>query len=119
MEKGSSTKTPQRNKQTEINSLKGKIEKLNAENRKRRNSTCKKPVSGLEKELQDKIMELEDEKGVIEESLRGEVLDNAEKRNQIEILKEALETKIEDLGLKELLEMCVVEGSAVDEVFLK
>ena len=48
--------------------------------------------------------ELQEEKNAIEESLRGEMLLNEEQRNYIEILKEALSAKLDELGLKELLD---------------
>ena len=43
------------------------------------------------------------DKKAIEESLRAEILANEEQRNYIEVLKQALEAKIEDLGFAEML----------------
>ena len=37
-----------------------------------------------------------------QETLRGEILSNEEQRNYIEILKNALQAKIEDLGIRVL-----------------
>ena len=41
------------------------------------------------------------EKKAVEASLRAEILVNEEQRSYIEVLREALETKIEDLGFSE------------------
>ncbi len=51
-----------------------------------------------------RVQTLEAEKATLEESLRGEMLANEEQRNYIEILRQALETKVEELGLGEVLE---------------
>ena len=59
------------------------------------------------------------EKNEIEEILRGEILLNEEQRSQIGVLREALEAKIEDLGLKELLMSLSGKDQGVDELFTK
>ena len=48
---------------------------------------------------------------MVEESLRNEMLVNEEQQKYIEVLKEALEAKIEDLGLTELLQRTQAKGS--------
>jgi hypothetical protein len=47
--------------------------------------------------------EVQKDKTNLEESLRAETLANEEQRNYIEILKQALEAKIEDLGFSDIL----------------
>ena len=114
---------PKKDSTTEINSLKEMIEKLNNENKQlktlylNRNKSTQGPLPDSGKDSQARILSLQKEKATIEESLRHEVLDNEEKRNYIEILKEALEAKINELGLKELLEKLVEEGANIDDVF--
>lgn len=120
-------KSPSRELISELNALRTKVDRLNNENRrlkaaitKNNEATREAEATGeTEKELKEKIGELEREKTAIEESLRGEVLDNEEKRNYIEILKEPLEAKMEDLGLKELLLQTVEEGASVNDLFTK
>ncbi len=53
--------------------------------------------------LISRVTQLQKEKFSLEESLRAEVLANEEQRNYAKILKEALETRIEDLGFSEIL----------------
>lgn len=114
-------KSPSREAIGELNALRAKVDKLTSENRKLKSAAGKSPEPpvGSEEKLLSRIVTLEKEKADIDESLRAEVLDNEEKRNYIEILKEALEARIEDLGLKDLLLKSVEEGNNINEVFTK
>lgn len=51
----------------------------------------------------DKLSELEKSKQSLEESLRAEVFINEEQRSYIKVLKEVVETKLENLGISKLL----------------
>ncbi len=107
--------------------LQQKLDKLAAENRQLRLTAAKKtgPASGgiTDEEVQglvNKVDTLEKEKSGLEESLRGEMLVSEEQRNYIEILKEALEAKIEDLGLAQMMEQAKgKDGETVCDVFAK
>jgi len=117
-------KSPPQEVVGEISLLKTKIDKLSNENRRlksliEKNNPGSQVPSESEERLLKRIAVLENEKANIEESLRAEVLDNEEKRNYVEILKEALEAKIEDLGLKDLLLKSVEEEGNINEVFTK
>jgi len=70
--------------------------------------------------FQTKIKKLESEKAQVEETLRGEVLANEEQRNYIEMLKEALEAKVADLGLQEFIGKCKGKKSydIITEIYL-
>lgn len=98
-------------KDQEVHKLLQRNEKLNAENIQLKQNLSGK-VGGEIKtgeaserilDLERSVEELTKQKMTLEDSLRGEVLISEEQRNYIEILKEALEAKIEDLGLKEIL----------------
>eukprot|EP00826_Nyctotherus_ovalis_P013297 TRINITY_DN13575_c0_g1_i10.p1 TRINITY_DN13575_c0_g1~~TRINITY_DN13575_c0_g1_i10.p1 ORF type:complete len:211 (+),score=92.44 TRINITY_DN13575_c0_g1_i10:246-878(+) len=67
----------------------------------------------------DKLEFLESEKAAIEESLREQILSNEEQRNYIQILKQALESKIDSLGLSDLLQSVVKSGGDQEELFVK
>lgn len=88
----------------EIHKLQQRNEKLLAENMQLKQKFSGKIGGEPRQDLEKNIQELTKQKMNLEESLRGEVLISEEQRNYIEILKEALEAKIEDLGLKEILE---------------
>ena len=106
----------------ELHSLQQKIDKISAENKQLKLAISKKVGSEqtAEGELAARFEELEKEKSTLEESLRGEMLVSEEQRNYIEILKEALEAKIEDLGLVELLKQARGgEGKDSCDVFAK
>lgn len=66
---------------------------------------------------QDRVEFLESEKAAIEESLREQILSNEEQRNYIQILKQALEGKIDSLGLRDLLQSVVKSGGDQGELF--
>jgi hypothetical protein len=71
-------------------------------------------------QLRKQLEDLAQEKVAIEESLRTEMLAGEEQRNYIEILKEALETKIEDLGLTELIQQKAgTDSKSACDVFVK
>lgn len=82
------------------------IDKLNKENLQ-----LKRGISGKVKddkysntmELEKTIEDLKKEKIGFEESLKDLTLVNEEQRKYIDVLKEAIEAKIDDLGLKETL----------------
>lgn len=67
----------------------------------------------------DRAEFLESEKAAVEATLREEVLNNEEQRNYIELLKQAIEAKIEELGLREFLSEIVEEGKDSNEVFAR
>lgn len=73
-----------------VSLLRTQMEEVAAENRRLRAS-----VGGLAHER------LRKEKAALEESLRGEILVNEEQRNYIQILKEALELRSEDVRQKD------------------
>eukprot|EP00826_Nyctotherus_ovalis_P024186 TRINITY_DN18744_c0_g1_i2.p1 TRINITY_DN18744_c0_g1~~TRINITY_DN18744_c0_g1_i2.p1 ORF type:complete len:255 (-),score=93.66 TRINITY_DN18744_c0_g1_i2:188-952(-) len=114
-------KSPSKETISELSALRAKVDKLSNENRRLKSAAGKssEPPVESEEKLLSRIVTLEKEKADIDESLRAEVLDNEEKRNYIEILKEALEARIEDLGLKDLLLKSVDEGNNINEVFTK
>jgi len=93
-------------KDQELHFITQRADKLQLELEKSKHYTPKKDASP-EKALPDmplvsKITELQKEKQQVEESLRAEILNNEEQRNYIQILKEALEARIEDLGFSEI-----------------
>jgi len=110
----------------DIGLLQQKIDKLTAENKQLKLTAYKKTGASSQEEMpqderrryESKINELEREKSALEESLRGEMLVSEEQRNYIEILKEALESKIEELGITELLPKNE-ENKDPSEVFAK
>ena len=108
----------------EIALLQQRIEKLTMENKQLKlAATAKKPGAPAQpapeeiQAYQNQLDALEREKTSIEESLRGEMLVGEEQRNYIEILKEALEAKIEDLGMKDLLAQ--IGGGDRAEIFAR
>ena len=63
----------------------------------------------------DHFRQTEEQKTQLELSLRAEILANEEQRNYIEILKEALEAKLESLGLCQALEQfCKQKDDKID-----
>jgi chromosome segregation ATPase len=63
----------------------------------------------------EQFKQMEDQKAQMELSLRAEILANEEQRNYIEILKEAMEAKIESLGLGQILEQfCKQKDEKID-----
>eukprot|EP01022_Parablepharisma_sp_SALTPOND_P018560 TRINITY_DN304_c0_g1_i1.p1 TRINITY_DN304_c0_g1~~TRINITY_DN304_c0_g1_i1.p1 ORF type:complete len:1205 (-),score=223.99 TRINITY_DN304_c0_g1_i1:1337-4951(-) len=87
-------------KDQELHFAKKRSEKLQLELEQSRHYTPKKAGAA---DQTGRIAELQREKQNLEESLRAEILTNEEQRNYIQILKEALEAKIEDLGFSEIL----------------
>jgi len=53
--------------------------------------------------LRDKLEKYQLEKQALEEALRDETLANEEQRNYIEILRNAIDQKMESLGIGEIL----------------
>ncbi len=108
-------------KDEDVMRLQQKLDKLLSENRQLRLTVSKK--SGeitTDDSLAFKFDVLAKEKSNLEESLRAEMLSNEEQRNYIEILKQALEAKIQDMGLADLLEQTRgKEGGDMCDVFVK
>jgi chromosome segregation ATPase len=71
------------------------------------------------KKEQDEVATLQREKANLKDSLKAEMLANEEQRNYIEILKEALESKIDKLGISDLLIKITEEGKTPTEAFTK
>jgi len=96
-------------KDQELHYANQRIDKLLAENEKLRslaNGRTEPTFQGMPQSpelVNTKITELQREKQGIEEALRSEMLENEEQRNYIQILKQALEAKIEDFGFSEVL----------------
>jgi len=59
------------------------------------------------------------EKAILEDSLKAEMLANEKQRNYIEILKEALGSKIDKLQINNLLSKITEEGKTPIEAFTK
>jgi len=68
---------------------------------------------------QDRIEFLESEKAALEESLREQIYSNEEQKKYIEILKEALEAKVDNFGLRDLLQKVIKKGGDHLEVFVQ
>ncbi len=66
--------------------------------------------------LANRLAQLQKEKQTLEETLRAEILANEEQRNYTQILKEALETKIEDLGFSDILNQARAGNQTVQAV---
>jgi hypothetical protein len=97
--------------QQQLHQLQQTVAKLTAENQQLRLTLAGKPSRSQPAtqpdallELQRRVEKVEGEKMAVDESLRNEMLVNEEQRKYIEVLKEALETKIEDLGFTQLLQ---------------
>ncbi len=91
------------------------ISRLKTENESLR-SSARKIIPETAAALQVRTNALEKEKAELADSLRNETLVNEEQRSYIEMLKEALESKMNDLGLQDLLSRCK-GGKNVADVF--
>lgn len=94
--------------------LQQRVEKLSTENLQLKHNFSGKRMGSSEKtskgeaseqmfSLERTIEDLTKQKMSLEDSLRGEMLVSEEQRKYIDVLKEAIETKIDDLGLKDIL----------------
>eukprot|EP01022_Parablepharisma_sp_SALTPOND_P006123 TRINITY_DN1247_c0_g1_i1.p1 TRINITY_DN1247_c0_g1~~TRINITY_DN1247_c0_g1_i1.p1 ORF type:complete len:1815 (+),score=205.72 TRINITY_DN1247_c0_g1_i1:2854-8298(+) len=92
-------------KEQELHYANQRNEKLQLENEKLKHMLMGKSDVGFKgpQDLLVKLSELQREKQVIEEALRTEMLEGEEQRNYIQILKQALESKIENFGFSEVL----------------
>lgn len=108
--KNSSIKSSPQAKDQKIVQLQRKLDKCIAENQQLKlqisgkiGASRSQKGNSIDESIELQMEQLSKEKANLEESLRSEMLASEEQRNYINILKEAIETKIEDLGLAELL----------------
>ena len=98
------------NPASDLSNIKREIDKLNEENRKLKTNLIKLNRIHPSQEIEHAATSLR-------EILRGEIIDSEEQKSYIEILKEALETRIDELNLRDFLIKSKEEGLTPAEQF--